>query len=258
MGQFRNSYFSFDGIYSRKYGYKLVSIDDGYESIFGLDISINKEKGANNQDIYYGESSNDMTLTVTFAKVDEYNIPVRYTVEELRFIAKWLFGKKEYLPFECDGLVYYVRFINGTRWDNTAMKGYITLEMDVLNGMAYENIQEKIQTITTEGYVYVTNSSTATDIIYPNYEFTIKQGDALTILNETTNQTINFTGLEVNEKILVDNNIKDMRSETNINKNIYNSSTKNWLYLANGDNALKITCQSCDFKIQYQNKMCLL
>ena len=257
MGQFRNSYFSFDGIYSRKYGYKLVSIDDGYESIFGMDISLNKEKGANNQDIYYGESSNDMTLTVTFAKVNEYNIPLKYTVEELKFIAKWLF-KKEYLPFECDGLIYYVKFTKATRWDNGAMRGYITLEMDVLNGIAYEKVEEKTETITKEGRIYVTNNSTATDTIYPNYEFTIKQGKTLTITNETTGQVISFEDLITNEIIAVDNNIKDMKSNKDISRNIYKLSSKNWLYLANGDNVLKITCESCDFRIQYQNKMCLL
>ena len=258
MAQFYNYYFSFNGIYSRKYGYKLVTLDDGLESIFGLDININKEKGANNQDIYYGDSSNDMKLTITFAKVDEFNIPMKFTREELKFIANWLFNKKEYLPFECDGLVYYVKFIKGTRWDNGAMRGYITLEMDILNGIAYEPIEEVIQTITNEGYVYINNNSTATDIIYPNYEFIIKTGNEITITNETTGQVVSFNALQTNEKITVDNNIKDMKSSIGLNRNVYSLSNKNWLYLANGDNAIKITCDSCDFKIQYQNKMCLM
>ena len=257
--QFNQSYFSFDGRYSRQYNYKIITLEDnGFETVFGLDRSVDKEKGVNGEDVYYGESGNDMTLTVTIAKIDEYNLPMKYTKEELNFITKWLF-KKEYLPFECDGLVYYVKFLKGTRWNNGAMQGYITLEMDILNGIAYEPVRSMAIPITTEGYIQIRNDSTAVDKIYPNYEFTIKQGDTVTILNETTTQSITFKTLQANEKITVDNNIKDMKSSVGLTRNVYGAlSNKEWLYLANGVNKIKITCTSCDFKITYQNKMCLI
>lgn len=258
MAQFYNDYFSFNGVYSRKYGYKLITLDNGFESQFGLDKSINKEKGVNGEDIYYGENNNDLTLTISFAKVDDFNIPLAYTKEELRFIANWLFNKREYLPFECDGLIYYVKFIKGTRWDNFSSKGYITLEMDVLNGIAYEPVKEIEKHIVGSDYLYIYNDSTATDKIYPNYEFTLNSGAIFNITNQTTGQRVEFNSLTIGEKIMVDNNIKDIKSAININKNIYKLSNKEWLYLANGLNVLKIDCADCNFNIKYQNKICLV
>lgn len=254
--QFKKDYFSFNGIYSRKYGYKIITLDDGFESIFGLERSVDKEKGVNGEDIIYGVENSDLTLTVSFAKVDEFNNPSAYTKEELKFITRWLF-KGEYLPFECDGLIYYAMFTKATRWDNFANRGYITLEMEVLNGMAYEPVQEIEKSFIGTNYMYIYNDSTATDILYPNYEFTLNGGQTLSILNETTGQTVNFSGLSIGEKIIVDNNLRDMRSENNLKKNIYKLSNKEWLYLANGRNVLKIQ-GSCSFKISYQNKMCLI
>lgn len=258
IAQFYNNYFSFDGIYSRKYGYKLITLDKGFESIFGIDKSINKEKGVNGEDIYYGESNNDVSITIAFAKVDDFDIPLTYSKEELRFISNWLFNKKGYLPFECDGLIYYVKFKKGTRWDNSASKGYITLEMDILNGIAYEPIKEAEKRVINKDYLYIYNDSTATDKLYPDYYFTLNIGTNFSITNETTGQVISFKGLSTGEKIAIDNNIKDMRSELNINKNIYKLSNKQWLYLSNGLNVLRIDCMDCDFKIRYQNKICLI
>lgn len=258
MAQFYNDYFSFDGVYSRKYGYKLITLDNGFESIFGLDKNINKEKGVNGEDVYYGESNNNITLTISFCKVDEFNSPLTYTKEELRFITSWLFNKKDYLPFECDGLIYYVKFIKGTRWDNFSSKGYITVEMDVLNGIAYEPVKEIELEVGGGEYLYLYNDSTATDVIFPNYEVILNEETIFSITNETTNQIVEFLGLPVGEKILIDNNIKDMKSELDINKNIYKFSNKQWLYLTSGLNVLKIDCADCNFKIRYQNKICLM
>lgn len=258
MAQFYNDYFSFNGIYSRKYGYKLITLDNGFESQFGLNKNLNKEKGVNGEDIYYGESNNDITLTITFAKLDEFNMPLPYSKEELRFITNWLFNKREYLPFECDGLIYYVKFIKGTRWSNSADRGYITLEADVLNGIAYESIKEVEKNILTSGYLYIYNDSTATNKIYPNYEFTLNAGTTLTITNETTGQIIKFNNIPTGETIGVDNNIKDMKCLTDTGENIYKLSNKQWLYLCEGLNVLKIECIDGDFKIQYQNKICLI
>ena len=258
MGQFNNDYFSFDGIYSRKYGYKIITLDSENESNFGLDRSINKEMGVNGYNIFYGVESNDVTLPVSFCKVDEYNNPLSYTKEELRFISKWLFSKKEPLPFECDGLIYNVIFTKSTRWNNLANKGYITAEMELIDSVAYEPIKTIEKRITGEGYIYLYNDSTATDIIYPNYEFKLIQGNQITITNETTGQIISFNEMKINEKILVDNNIKDMRSESDYKKNIYKLSNKQWLYLENGRNVIKINCTEGDFKLSYQNIMCLM
>lgn len=254
--QFKKDYFSFNGIYSRKYGYKIITLEDGFESVFGVERSIDKEKGVNGEDIIYGVENSNLTLTVSFTKTDDFNNPLSYTREELNFIARWLF-KGEYLPFECDGLIYYVIFTKGTRWDNFANKGYITLDMEVLNGIAYEPIKEVERNIVGTNYIYIYNDSTATDIIYPNYEFTLNSGQTLSILNETTGQVISFSGLSVGEKIIVDNNLKDMRSENNFKKNIYKLSNKQWLYLTNGRNVLKVQ-GDCSFKSSYQNKMCLI
>lgn len=259
MAQFNNDYFSFDGIYSRKYGYKIISLDDSssYESNFGVDRSVNKEKGVNGNDIVYGVENSDITLSVSFCKVDEYNIPVAYTKEELNFISKWLFSKKEPLPFECDGLIYYVIFTRSKRWSNFNKKGYITLDMQIINGIAYEPVKEVEKSIANTGYMYLYSDSTSTTKVYPNYEFTLNTGQGITITNETTGQVITFNGLAINEKIMVDNNIRDMRSEGNAKKNIYKLSNKEWLYFVDGRNVIKIA-GNCEFKIKYQNKMCLV
>ena len=182
---------------------------------------------------------------------------IPFTNEELKFIAKWLFNKKEYLPFECDGLIYYVIFTKSTMWCNGAGQGYITLDMNVLNGICYEPIQEIERSAIGVDYIYIYNDSTATDIIYPDYEFTLSSGNYFKITNETTGQVVSFSNINTNEKIIVDNNIKGMRSEVNAKKNIYNLSNKQWLYLENGRNVLKIEATKCNFKINYQNKMCL-
>lgn len=255
--QFNKDYFSFNGIYSRKYGYKLMTVEDDATRLFGIERSLNKEKGINNEDILYGVENSDLTLKVSFCKVDDKNNIIPFIEEELKFISRWFFNKKEYLPFECDGLIYYVIFTKSTIWNNEAGQGYITLDMNVLNGICYKPVERIEKSFIGVDYIYVYNDSTATDIIYPDYEFTLSSGSSFKITNETTGQIVTFNGINTNEKIIVDNNIKDMRSETDIKKNIYKLSNKEWLYLENGRNVLKIEATNCKFKIKYQNKMCL-
>lgn len=256
--QFNKDYFSFNNVYSRKYGYKLMTVESDATRVFGVERSLNKEKGVNNEDILYGVENADLTLTVSFCKVDHKDNIIPFNDEELKFIARWFFNKKEYLPFECDGLIYYVIFTKSTAWCNEAGQGYITLDMNVLNGICYEAVEELEKSIIGVDYIYLYNDSTATDIIYPDYEFKLLSGNYFKITNETTGQVATFNNISVGEKIVVDNNIKDMRSETNVKKNIYNLSNKEWLYLDNGRNVLKIEATNCNFKIKYQNKMCLI
>ena len=263
MGQFNNDYFSFDGIYSRKFGYKIISLDDGFESSFGIDRSIDKEKGVNGDDIFYGVENNNINLQVSICKTNDVGVPLAYTREELNFINRWFFAKKEPLPFECDGLIYYVIFIKSTKWSNGANMGYLTFDMELMNGIAYEPVKVIEKKIEYCDYIYLYNDSTATDIIYPNYEFKFISGiegssNYIIITNETTGQVIEINGIKVGERIIVDNNIKDMRSENSIYKNIYKQSNGEWLYLVSGRNVLRIDCHECDFKIKYQNKMGLI
>lgn len=259
--QFNDDYFSFAGIHSRRYDYRIVTLEDGgFESKFGRDISITEEKGVNGNNIYYGEENNDVEVEIIICKANEYGTPISFSRSELEFLSKWLF-KKGYDEFECGGYIYNAKFINGTMWRSNLInnKGYLKLTLKISGGICYKKVKEQKVAIKKEGYVYCFDDSTATEHIYPYYEFTIKSGATLKITNEQTKQVVEFKDLQANEVIRVDNEIKDMQSSVGINRNIYGKcSNKEFLKLVNGRNDLKIECEDCEFTIKHQSKMCLV
>lgn len=256
MAQFdRNLWFRFNGFDSRD-RYMICTRGSGDRTTqFGADRSINEEEGVGNIPIFYGIKDDCPTLEVSITKVKNGNV-TSFTDMELIELTRILF-KKEYKPFECDGLVYYVIFTKGSNWRVGSGEGVITLNMRLSSPHAWSPIMMNSIRCINEKVFDVYNKSTYDEYIYPDVEIKmLGESSSIEIINLTTGQSVEFNNLDKGEHIYIYNDqMKQMVSKLNSKKNIYSKSNKEFLRLCYGRNRIKIITNDAKVQLIYQNKV---
>lgn len=256
MAQFdRNKWFRFDGFDSTN-RYMICTKGNGdLTSQFGVNRSINEEDGVGNIPVFYGVKDECPTFEMSITKVSNKDGVEPFTDSELMELTRIL-CKKEYKPFECGGLVYYVIFTQGSLWRVGSGEGVITLNMRLSSPHAYSPIMLDSVRCSEEKIFDVYNKSTYDDFIYPDIEIKMLQGNSIKIENIITGQVLEFTNLDNNEHIYIYNdNMKQMVSKLDRKKNVYSKSNKEFLKLPYGRNRIKITCELAQVKFIYQDKI---
>lgn len=255
MAQFdRNSWFRFNG-FDSKGKYMICTKGNGdLTSQFGVNRSINEEDGVGDVPVFYGVKDECPTLEMSITKIVNDEI-APFTEIELSELTRIL-CKKEYKPFECGGLVYYVIFTQGSLWRVGSGEGVITLNMRLSSPHAYSPIMLDSVRCSEEKIFDVYNGSTYDDFIYPDIEIKMLQGNSIKIENVITGQVLEFTNLDNNEHIYIYNdNMKQMVSKLDRKKNVYSKSNKEFLKLPYGRNRIKITCELAQVKFIHQDKI---
>lgn len=256
MAQFdRNLWFRFNG-FDSKGKYMICTKGNGdLTSQFGVNRSINEEDGVGDVPVFYGVKDECPTLEMAITKVSNKDGIEPFTDSELMELTRIL-CKKEYKPFECGGLVYYVIFTQGSLWRVGSGEGVITLNMRLSSPHAYSPIMLDSVRCSEEKIFDVYNGSTYDDFIYPDIEIKMLQGNSIKIENVITGQVLEFTNLDNNEHIYIYNdNMKQMVSKLDRKKNVYSKSNKEFLKLPYGRNRIKITCELAQVKFIYQDKI---
>lgn len=255
MAQFdRNLWFRFNG-FDSKGKYMICTKGNGdLTSQFGVNRSINEEDGVGDVPVFYGVKDECPTLEMSITKIVNDEI-APFTEIELSELTRIL-CKKEYKPFECGGLVYYVIFTQGSLWRVGSGEGVITLNMRLSSPHAYSPIMLDSVRCSEEKIFDVYNGSTYDDFIYPDIEIKMLQGNSIKIENVITGQVLEFTNLDNNEHIYIYNdNMKQMVSKLDRKKNVYSKSNKEFLKLPYGRNRIKITCELAQVKFIHQDKI---
>ncbi len=256
MAQFdRNKWFRFNG-FDSKGKYMICTKGNGdLTSQFGVNRSINEEDGVGNVPVFYGVKDECPTLEMSITKVSNKDGIEPFTDSELMELTRIL-CKKEYKPFECGGLVYYVIFTQGSLWRVGSGEGVITLNMRLSSPHAYSPIMLDSVRCSEEKIFDVYNGSMYDDFIYPDIEIKMLQGNSIKIENVITGQVLEFTNLDNNEHIYIYNdNMKQMVSKLDRKKNVYSKSNKEFLKLPYGRNRIKITCELAQVKFIHQDKI---
>lgn len=259
MGQFKANSFKFDGIDSRMFSLSVVNINnDGNISNFGKRNTISEEDGVGEIPVFYGIKGGCQELTLELFKCDKEGNPLVITDNDKREISRWLF-KNCYKPLECNGLIYYCICTDGNLWSNESGMGYFEIKMRMSSPYAYSPIMYKPVTVTNEKTIEVYNKSTVCENIYPDIEFLLmNESTSIKITNLTTQQVIEFNGLEKQDNIYVYNDgVKQVISKLDATRNIFKLFNKEWLELTYGKNIIKIECESCKFNLLWQNKIYL-
>ena len=256
MAQFdRNKWFRFNG-FDSKGKYMICTKGNGdLTSQFGVNRSINEEDGVGNVPVFYGVKDECPTLEMSITKVSNKDGIEPFTDSELMELTRIL-CKKEYKPFECGGLVYYVIFTQGSLWRVGSGEGVITLNMRLSSPHAYSPIMLDSVRCSEEKIFDVYTGSMYDDFIYPDIEIKMLQGNSIKIENVITGQVLEFTNLDNNEHIYIYNdNMKQMVSKLDRKKNVYSKSNKEFLKLPYGRNRIKITCELAQVKFIHQDKI---
>ena len=237
---FNATYFRYDGQWSGDYGLKIVDFDDSAvreTDAFSPTLSLQKAPGSLR--FFHGGVGYDSAPTCEFSVLSE---------EELSgamrsVILSWLVGRNQFKPMQFedgdnDEFTYYCVFTSAkTIWINGRCHGFrLVAQFDspfargaattITVGAGTHNITLRNKSDIVDGYTY------------PIVTFS---GGSVDIVNNTDDSGRHFTfsGLYAGETVTVDNEVKYISSNLGGEK-LSNFTSKNWLRLRQGDNALTI------------------
>lgn len=244
-------YFTYDGVHSSTYDLELADFDDSsHIDKTVLTPVLNTVKPSGLHRFFHNGITYQEVMQHPFTILSK--TPINEAME--REIMAWLVGRDSFKRFEIhqdgfDGYYYQCVFTD--------------VNMIYINGMCHgftitANFDSQFQygtptaaTITgtgTETVVTIINKSDIyDDYTYPIVEFkaTAKTGSGdnafdISIINTTddSNREFKFSGLLLNDNIIVDNELKTIKSDTSGEK--LSAFSKKWLRLKRGSNTLKI------------------
>ncbi len=237
---FNATYFNYAGQSSETYGLQIVDFDDSAvreTEAFSPALSLIKASGAVR--FIHGGIDYDSAPTCEFSVVSENE----FTAAQRSTIMSWLTGRRDFKPLyfiggDNAGYTYYCVFTSVTTiFVNGFCRGFrLTAQFD----SPYARGQASVATTTsgTHTISITNNSDIADDYTYPIVEFV---GDSIDIVNITDDSTRHFTfsGLNANEEVLVDNEMKYISSSVGGEK-LSKFTSKKWLRLRKGANSLTI------------------
>lgn len=193
----------------------------------------------------YGARYNSVsTINITLINEDKSDI----TVEQFRSIAKWLTGARlaSWLDLYNDNDEIAYSFLckcvdlQHYKMDSRTIGVIATFES--VSPWAYSPIQTIVQNINGETEIILQNNSDDLySYLYPDITFVNTSGDTLTILNTTTQETVQVVNLTSNEQIMLKSN---QIITSSISHRIFgNDFNFTWLRLIAGQNTLSVNGQ---------------
>lgn len=248
-----NTTFIFDGVKSTDMGLYNIKIDSGFYStpyVSGQDII---EDNIPNSHIpyFYGVKKKPLEFQLTFSMGNE-----KFTEDQKFKIARWLI-KEEYCEFQITdylGKIFNVIAVSNVEFMSGGTKeGYfqITFRCDAPWAWSPISIQNyDLSSITTPTVIELFNKSNVLQYHYPEIEFKLYGTNTGILLKNLSDggREFEFTGLNVNEKIYVNN--KNTRIETDA-PSVYRlgNFNKKWLRLVQGVNRIEVIGQ-CQIQIK--------
>lgn len=173
----------------QRYRLKCVSLDTNKEQDFGISRTNNF-----NNNKYVGSDDNIFNVTITFAKVDTNNIPLKMSENEIEEYKK-LFFKKDINIVEYDDKVYYL-LSNNAKINKEF--SYITVDFKSASPYAYTPIMNEFITTNHFKEFRVNNigiTDTYADCIVEIFDNVDRVRDSANVKlsNVTTGKDIEFT-----------------------------------------------------------------
>lgn len=261
MNQFQGAkYFTFDGVDSRSKNLMLVQVGDKSEDpIFGIKRNLNMSNESGRV-VVYGINEECPEINFQITKVQGYNLEP-FSDKEIKEISRWLFSKKKVGILQVNGFIYYGIFSESTDFLTDASQGYLNVKFQMATTCAYTPIVYKHMFVSGEKEFELENRSTATEIIYPDFQFKLN-GDVtdITITNLNLGDSLVFKNLNKGEVIDISSGDKPFMKSLITGEQVLTLSNRVYPRMKYGINRFKITTNSSDFvelNIFYQEQMCL-
>lgn len=238
---FNATYFRYDGQWSGTYGLQIVDFDnDAVKETDAFSPTLSLQKVPGSLRFFHGGVEYDSAPTCEFSVLSQEEL----TGDMRSIILAWLVGRKQFKPMQFedgdnDEFTYYCVFTSAkTIWINGRCHGFrLTAQFDS------PFARGESTTITVGAGTHTVTIRNKSDIVddytYPIITFT---GGSIDIVNETddSQRHFSFSGLEAEEIITVDNEVKHISSSIGGEK-LSKFTSKNWLRLRQGMNTLNIT-----------------
>lgn len=248
--------FSYNNISSQEMNVCLITNDESnLTQIFSPTVEIMKDKIKGRDSAYiYGIDRQPLTIpSIKITKIDE----TPFSFEDRVEIMAWLCKDNQFHPFISDDfpeVEFSLKFNKASFTNFFNNHGYYELSAESnlpypTSSVLYSNFD--LSTNPTSKTITLMNNSNVLEYYYPMIEFALKgSSTSFKIINHTTGQTFEFTGLSALETVNVDNLNKRIKSSTNLPR--LSNFNKNWLKLAYGLNNIEVfgTC-ILDVKCQF-------
>lgn len=245
MIQFKNSYFKYDGMDSKRFDLRLCEIDNSENKQLGLDIDIIEEDGIGDINTFIKTKKKYRDIKITLCKMIG-NTPIPFKENELKEINRWLFNHECYKPLEVDGYVLYSLFTKADGWFNCANQGYINL---TLRTLPYMFSVPKISPtyVITEKTIELVNTGNVGVYSWVDLDIElIGNTTDIEITNLTLGETFKLEGLDkVNDKYIkvFTENCKYIENQLDKDKNmLVKATSRKYLRLRTGINRIVIKC----------------
>lgn len=249
MGQFRGHTIIFDGISSTQFGLYLCNVGDNRERNFGFNKTTSKTSDRFGNSILNSVTNNAQSYPIQLVKLDRFSNPLPISNEELRMISRWLFRYDEYKPMLVETetgeyIEYYGIFTRGSIWQNELDQGYVTVEFEMASPYGTLLYQDYECSVDGEKVIVLESRHDYGQYNPMDIEVHIT-GESMTITNETTKQSVQFSSIdEGNRKLMVYNEpIKHIVNIDNPKTNVKSKFNNEYMKLVFGDNVIKIKGQ---------------
>jgi phage-related protein len=245
--------FTFDGITSQAMGMQIVRLDSSLPSrVFASEKQILEQHS--DKALYphfFGVKHTPLSFNIVITSTETQDM----SIAKMKEIGSWLF-KNEYKPFVSDdnpSKVFYVMFTNQADfYTNGIGDGYIELQARCRDGFGWTTpsiITHDLSGNTTTTDIVINNPSNVSDYYYPIVEIqTVTPSTGFSLVNNNdNNNTFTFQSLSVGEKVYIDNEKRQIISDTNNNR--FSNFNRNWLRLKQGNNTITVTGR-CVIKVK--------
>ena len=209
------------------------------------------------QPVFKGITSELPSFDFEIFKVNDNLEPVEMTTQDLFELNKWL-DRSEPKPLEVNGFIYYGIFSpqNGMWYPNKL--GRIELKFDMAVPYMYGAVVENNYRVKKSKIINIENKSNIDELVYPDIEIMVINGDSVTIKNLTNGKETTLNNLKVDNIYRIYNQERQMVNLTNVKENVYFNSNRKYINLVYGINRFSITTNGeVKVKFTYQPKVCL-
>lgn len=246
--------FTYNGKKSGDMGVTHVSTSSGlFQENLGANRNIIEQQNNQTDRRYFNRISLE---PIEFEMNIMFNVPL--TDEQLDPIFSWLlqdYYRELYFDDDVDKIYYCMVSSQPTVTHNGNGEGYITLTMRCFDGYIYsrENTYSFDLSANTLSGTTITLTNSGHVDVNPLVTIYAEQSD-ITILNLSTNESTQFTGLDVGETIILDNENEEI-STSKLNTYRYDNHNDVYLRILAPSNKYKVTgvC-TLTFKYRYKRR----
>lgn len=245
---FNATHFTYDGVYSGDFGLQIATFDgNSVEESVVLTPTVNVIKTSLGKQFLHNGFTYEEAPEYTFSIISKKTIPIDINREILNWLAnKNSFRRLQIHQPNLEQYYYNCVFTNiNMIYVHGRLVGYkVTAKFDSIYGYGVPRVV-RVQGTGVEQTISVYNESDIVEgYVYPTIEFNIMSDvgeESLSVVNtsEDYERPFTFKGINANETIIVDNELKIISGENGGDK--LSCFNYNWLRLKRGKNNLKIT-----------------